>query len=131
MSREIKYRVYRPLEKSMQDVTMLTWSKGKLDCISTSESDLNPDKVELMQFTGLTDKNGKEIYEGDLLHSTQWNPDHYEVIFREGEFVLWHNVLDYYDVPIHHCDNFKVIGNVFENPGWSMKESQLKRGLTL
>jgi uncharacterized phage protein (TIGR01671 family) len=87
------------------------------------ESDKHPANIkfedyEPMQFTGLTDKNGKEIYEGDIIVESDFIND--RSMFTVVEYGHFDN--DYEDIfgfkitSFFESEKVEVIGNIYENP---------------
>lgn len=125
MNRQIKFRVWNGYEM-VEDVTVgkhgAFWTSGisESDNQSLGNTTKYDDYLAVMQFTGLHDKNGKEIYEGDVLNFGNNNP--VEVKFENGAFTVFSEPLgwdfDSEDIPIltdfKYCE---ITGNVFENPG--------------
>lgn len=80
------------------------------------------DSCILMQYTGLKDKNGKEIYEGDIIEFEYHNGGGFSrvkepVTFYNGQFSVWQESINNYN------ENCEIIGNIFENPELVQKSS--------
>lgn len=136
MSREIKFRAWDG-EKMTTEVTI--YNNRYIDC-SNSDEDIflkwhDPsEQVAIMQYTGLKDKNGKEIYEGDILeHETNYEP--YKCVieyniedigscgccyesFEGAGFIgkILKGTKYNYSSFATEFRKMKIIGNIYENP---------------
>ena len=103
----------------MREIKFRVWHRGNMINLVPPSFDgqdlVSEEDWIVMQFTGLKDKNGVEIYENDVIQDDYGY--NYKVEFIEGRFMPLvqvkegYNCIDRYDER-----NFEVIGNIYENP---------------
>lgn len=134
--REYKFRVWDTENKEMLKVQELdfedTFYGGRLSIRTDQYNDyFDIEDMILMQYTGLKDKNGKEIYEGDIL---ELNKDgrifygtsdgllakKYQLVgFKDGAFMTCRNkhLIDDYDTYLWIISKYSTVaGNIYDNP---------------
>ncbi len=127
MSREMLFRAKHIHAMDSNEYLNGRWVHGYLSDKNyindkSLEGEFLVDENTICQYTGLTDKNGKKIFEGDILRhadetilKTVWNDRKYgfaaqcvkgSVLLKDCKWGLWE----------FESDEVEVIGNVFDNP---------------
>ena len=123
--REIKFRAWLKEDKKMENVKTMDFTDKTIRCLKKNEfinayllRRVSFDDVELLQYTGLKDKNGKEIYEGDILFFRDENMK-YVVVWQDAAFIIKSIEIRKYSEKMYWIDDVEIcceiVANIYEN----------------
>ena len=124
-----KFRAWLPTSKWMCEVTVIDYDLRSVDICRIgdvehyTEMTVRKDEVILMQSTGLFDKNGVEIFEGDVAVMDDWRrqvvtfgTQEVEEDFGSVRIYRGFNLYLGGGYPNAVMSEFEVVGNIYENP---------------
>ena len=116
-----KFRAWDNELGRMMSIKNMWFQDSRIEELELNDAVMNdhitayPDEIELMQSTGLKDKNGKEIFEGDIVSI---DTDEFDLLFVKYESgIYW--LMDDEECVEHLSDHYKyvsIVGNIYENP---------------
>lgn len=121
--RQIKFRAWdgtqlrEVLRLGMENYKTLLTAGGYDDY-----EEVDTARIALMQFTGLTDKNGKEIYEGDIFPCNYCKKDRFKVVWDDNRATYRRELIageGCGNVHVMYLSGFTrsvCLGNIYENP---------------
>lgn len=124
-----KFRVWMKSLKWMCDVTNVSLDSKFVDICQQGDTErytemsVEFDEITLMQSTGLKDKNGKEIFENDIVKMAKdvySEPTYYEVVRHRGGAYRLESKQHGCELWLRHTD-CEVVGNVYENQEYLKK----------
>ena len=113
------FRAWDKLTNEMYVVEQINFDCGEFESIGYGITNLRgADKIELMQSTGLCDKEGTEVFEGDILHH-QIQTEYTFIVKYDKDKGRWYGdgLSRTYRIGItkEFLPYYKVIGNIYEN----------------
>jgi uncharacterized phage protein (TIGR01671 family) len=125
MDREIKFRAWdkelKMMVYSKEETGHIEYDTNTVDAINVM---LNEDDYgfEFMQYTGIKDKSGKEVCEGDIIEfrmNTYQGTYRGNVIYEHGCFIVDYKIITGFKEYLYQTaqaeEKFEVIGNIYEN----------------
>lgn len=114
--KEIKFRVYDSDRKKMRYLDtnhdFICFDEKGSGYYHNMQTGLGEWFSDLMQYTGLNDRVGTPIYEGDILREYSNDICDWVVSYSYGKFI---GTYDNVDEDLYELSDFDVIGNIYEN----------------
>ena len=124
---KLKFRAWHRELGRMMLIKNMWFQDDKVEELELNDTVMNdfitayPDEIELMQSTGFKDKNGKEIFEGDIVRQVRTQPITENetitgvVIMIEGAWLIMNDCEQLASYLWSETDENEIIGNIYEN----------------